>query len=271
MPADSVVGPPRHLAPRRRVVIREIESLTPRTRCRRLHGPALKGFEIGAPGPHIKLTPPGPGSKVIPEPMGYEWRRAVFAEGVITPFLRTCTPLRHDPTELGLDVKMVLHGESPVANWLKRAQTGHEIIVAGPRDGWDPPQDGDWYPVEADETGIPVAAQVLQALPDKPVTAFLAVRHSAERRTLVGVDNSLPRWLYAGAGHPGQALEETARSFSTPAGRGYGWVAPESGAMRRIRDYLINTAGIPADRMATHGYRKPGVADHPDGDYGQDR
>ena len=272
MPSDYVVGPPRNLPPRRRVVIREIERLTPRTRRLRLHGSALEDFEIGDPGAHIKLILPGPGSTVVPEPVRYEGRRAVFDESVIKPFLRTYTPLRYAPMGLGLEVEMALHGDSPVADWLKRAQVGQEIIVAGPRGGWNPPQDGDWYLVAADETGVPAAVQVLQALPDKPVTAFLAVSDAAERRALAGIDPNLPQWLCAGPGadRPGQALEDAIRSFPVPAGKGYVWVALESGAMRRIRDYLTNTVEMPADRMVTRGYWKLGVADHPDGDYGQD-
>ena len=271
MSAESAVGPPRNLPPRRRVVIREIKRLTPRTRCLRLHGPTLKGFEIGAPGAHVKLILPGPGSEVVPEPVGYEGRRAIFAEGAITPFLRTYTPLRYDSTQCSLDIEIVLHDDSPVADWLQRARVGHEIIVAGPRGGWNPPQDGDWYLVAADETGIPAAAQVLRALPDQPVSVFFAVRHSTELRSLQGVDDSRPQWRYAGpsADRPGHVLEEAVRSFPLPAGKGYVWVALESGAMQRIRDYLLHTAGMPADRMVTRGYWKLGVADHPDGDYGQ--
>ncbi|MDE0341772.1 MAG: siderophore-interacting protein, partial [Deltaproteobacteria bacterium] len=109
--------------------------------------------------------------------------------------------------------------------------------MAGPRGGWVPPQDGDWYLVLADDTGIPAAVQVLQALPDRQITALFEVTDEQERRPLPAIPDALPRWLYRepqglAAGLP---LEQAVRQTAIPASRGYVWMALEAGAMRRIR------------------------------------
>ena len=264
--------PPHRLPPRRWVTILEIEWLTPKVASLLLQGEDLEGFESDGPGAHVKLILPPPGETEIAQPIRYEGMRAVFADGVTPPFLRTYTPLRFDPKRLELEVEMLKHGDAPASNWLIQARAGQRIIVAGPRGGWNPPQDGEWYLVMADDTGIPAATQVVSALPDKPLAVALEVSGQSERRSLPGVPDDLPQWLYRGndirlAGKP---LEETIRSAELPKGKGYVWAALESGAMRRIRRYLIEEAGLPKEQMVTRGYWKLGTSDHPDGDYGDD-
>ena len=263
---------PHRLPPRYPVSIRHLQWLTPRVANLLLHGPELAGFEPAAAGSHIKLILPPPGVTDTPQPLRHDGRRPVFAEGVTPPFLRTYTPLRYNAETLELEVEMLLHGDSPASNWLRSARPGHRIIVAGPRGGWVPPQDGDWYLVMADDTGIPAAVQVLQALPDRQITALFEVTDEQERRPLPAIPDDLPRWLYRepqglSAGLP---LEQAVRQAEIPASRGYVWMALEAGAMRRIRRYLIEDLGLLPERMITRGYWKLGIPDHPDGDYGME-
>ena len=149
---------------------------------------------------------------------------------------------------------------------------GHRIIVAGPRGDWEPPKDGDWYLVAADDTGIPATGRVLQALPDRPCSAIFEVAGKTERRPPPGVNEDLPTWLFREQenSHAGQLLEEAVRAIDFPAGRCYVWMALESGAMRRIRRYLLEEMDLLPEQMVTRGYWKLGVPDHPDGDYGQE-
>ena len=261
---------PHRLPPRYQVSIRRLQWLTPRVANLVLHGPELSGFEPADAGSHIKLILPPPGVTDTPQPLRREGFRPVFAEGVTPPFLRTYTPLRFNPETLELEVEMLLHGDSPASNWLRSARPGHRITVAGPRGGWDPPQDGDWYLVIADDTGIPAAVQVLQALPERHVTALFEVADEQERRTLPAIPDDLPEWLCREpqgltAGLP---LEQAVRQARIPASRGYVWMALEATAMRRIRRHLIEDRGLLPAQMVTRGYWKKGAPDHPDGDYG---
>ena len=165
---------------------------------------------------------------------------------------------------------MLYHGDSPASIWLRQARAGHRITVAGPRGGWDPPKDGDWYLVVADDTGIPATVQVLRALPDRPHSVILEVAEKTESRPLPGVSEDMPMWLFREweSRSAGQLLEEAVRSFDFPAGRCYVWMALESGAMRRIRRYLLEEVGLLSEQMVTRGYWALGDSDHPDGDYG---
>ena len=133
------------------------------------------------------------------------------------------------------------------------------------------PQDGDWYVLAADETSIPAAGQVLAALPKPPHTVFVEVAGPVDERPLPAVDASSVTWFHRGddPSKAGSRLEEAFRAFELPEGRGYFWIACESGAMRRIRAHLLER-GVTADRMVTRGYWKLGASNHPDGDYGQD-
>ena len=269
-PSPQHNGPPHSPPHRYPVSIRRLQWLTPRVANLLLHGPALSGFEPAPPGAHIKLILPPPGVTDTPQPLRHDGRRPVFAAGVTPPFLRTYTPLRYNPETLELEVEMLRHGDSPASNWLRAAKPGHRIIAAGPRGGWDPPQDGDWYLVLADDTGIPAAVQVLQALPDRPITALFEVADERERRPLPPTPADLPTWLYREPQRlaPGLPLERAVDRTPIPAGRGYVWMALEAAAMRRIRRSLIEDRGLPPQQMVTRGYWKLGAPDHPDGDYG---
>lgn len=270
METEPTPGTPPDLPRRLWATIERIEQVTERVRRVHLGGDDLRRFEPGLPGAHIKLFLPAPGESRPPLPAGYEGRRAVFADGVVPPVLRTYTPLRFDPRG-HLEVEMVVHGEGFASDWVQRARAGDSILVAGPRGGWEVPQDGAWYLVVADETAIPAATQVLAALPDRELVVALEVIGEGEERRM-GLGGREAQWLYRGddARQAGMAIEQFVRQLELPGGRGYAWVACEAGAMRRIRRHLIGDRGIPPEHLVTRGYWKLGVADHPDGDYGLD-
>lgn len=262
------------LLPRYPVEIRRIEWLTGRVANLVLHGPALSEFQPAGPGSHIKLILPSAGERETPRPLRYDGMRPMFAEGVTPPFLRTYMPLRYDADKMQLEVEMIWHGRSPASDWLRTARKGNRIIVAGPRGGWNPPDDGDRYLVMADDTGIPAAGQVIDSLKSRPCDVFFEVEDGSERRPLQGVSDALPKWMFRRPDgrqrQPGALLEEAARGVGIPDGRVYVWMALEAGAMRRIRRYLLEEVGLYPEQMVTRGYWRLGTADHPDGDYGED-
>ncbi len=161
----------------------------------------------------------------------------MFSEGVTPPFLRTYTPLRYNAETLELEVEMLRHGDSPASNGLRSAKVGYRTIAAGP-------QDGDWYLVMADDTGIPAAVQVLQAPPDRQIAALFEVSDEQERRPLPAIPEDLPRWLYREpqsltAGLP---LEQAVRQARIPAGHSYSLATIEEPL---LADYVKSTLCIP--------------------------
>ncbi len=271
MPIE-IEGAPAGLPPRRWATVSAVEALTPRVRRITLSGDDLQGFELTAPGGHVKLILPPPGTARPAVPLRYEDRRAIFADGDVPPFLRTYTPLHFDAATLALEVDVLLHEGGMASDWATRVEVGDEIIVAGPRGGWPVPQDGAWYVVAADDTALPAAEQVLMEMPaGAAVRAYFEVVDAAEERHVPGSERAEALWLHRASNKatPGSCLEAALSDLDLPEGVGYAWVACEAGTMRRIRRRLLD-GGLPADRMVTRGYWKLGVADHPDGDYGQD-
>ncbi|MDA0351969.1 MAG: siderophore-interacting protein [Chloroflexi bacterium] len=272
-PEETTAATPRQPPPRRWVTITALDAITPRVTRLLLSSEALAGFEEVDPGGHVKLILPPPGATRPAEPLSYEGRRPIFADGVTPPFLRTYTPLRFDRDRLELEIELLIHGDGAASNWLRRAQVGEEIVVAGPRGGWAVPQDGDHYLIAADETAIPAATQVLRALPAGAArTAVFEVVDDDERRSFPGIDGATIDWRFRGDDPrlAGQALDEAIRELPGPIGRSYAWVATEAGAMRRIRHHLLADRVLAPEQIVTRGYWKLDRTDHPDGDYGQE-
>jgi NADPH-dependent ferric siderophore reductase len=266
------VPTPRPAPILRWVTIREKEEVTPHVLRLKLQGEGLAGFTMRGPGCHIKLMLPPPGETKPTPPLRYEDRRPIYPEGASIPFTRTYTPLNFDPEKLEMEVEFLVHGGGAASDWAANAEVGHEIVVLGPGGGWDVPQDGEWYVLAADESSIPAAGQVLEALPRPPHAIFVEVASESEKRELPFVDPSIVQWLYRGEDtqKAGEAIEAAIKELELPARKGYIWVACESGAMRRIRKYLIDEKGLPTEQMVTRGYWKLGAQNHPDGDYGQE-
>ena len=262
---------PRPAPVLRWVTIQEKEEVSPHLIRLRLQGEGLAGFTMRGPGCHIKLMLPPAGEVRPTPPLRYEDRRPIYPEGAVPPFTRTYTPLRFDPVKLEMEVEFLVHGEGAASEWVQGAEVGQEIVVLGPGGGWDVPQDGEWYVIAADESSIPAAGQVLEALPKPPHHVMVEVAGPVDERPLPAVEPSSVVWYHRGddATKAGTCLEEAFKTLALPEGRGYIWLACESGAMRRIRAQLLER-GVPADQMVTRGYWKLGAMNHPDGDYGQE-
>src|SRR5690606_25931565 len=115
-----------------------------------------------------------------------------------------------------------LHGEGAASDWVQGAEIGQEIVVLGPGGGWDVPQDGDWYVLAADESSIPAAGQVLEALPKPPHAVLVEVAGPVDERPLPAVDPSSVTWLHRGdaPAKAGTCLEDAVRALELPEGRG---------------------------------------------------
>ena len=118
----------------------------------------------------------------------------------------------------------------------RAASALHLHIAAGPQD--------DWYLVMADDTGIPAAVQVLQAPPDRQITALFEVSDEQERRPLPAIPDDLPKWLYREPqGLPdGLPLEQAVRQARIPAGHSFSLATIEEPL---LADYVKSTLCIP--------------------------
>jgi len=265
-PADTQTAAParRRRPPPRPVVVERIERLTPRVISVTFAGEALAGFGPPRPGAHMKL---------LFAPPGWELPALDRESDAPRPPSRTYTPRLYDPDRKRLDVEFVLHGDGLAANWVQKARAGDPLHVAGPGGGYDVPADLKELVIVADDTAMPAAGTILEALPKGAKTTVLCeVSDAKEERPLSPTIAISPIWLrYATEGvQPGVLLERKVLELSAQKPDAHWWIACEAGAMRRIRKHLLGERRVDPARVHTRGYWKLGETNYPDHDYGSD-
>lgn len=251
--------PPRKRSPPRPVEVVKVEKVLPRLVTVTFGGPALAGFGPARPSAHIKVL----------FPQNASWTPESNAP---RPPSRTYTPRRFDAAANRLEVEFVLHGDGLASNWAERVDVGAKAWIGGPGGGLDIPSDLRHIVMAADETAMPAAGMILEALPEGCTpTVICEVEDGDDERPLSPLRSSAPVWLrrQPGGAAAGSLLEAHLRTLDAPADALW-WVAAEAGAIRRIRQYLLFARGIDRRLIVTRGYWKAGASNHPDHDYGDD-
>jgi NADPH-dependent ferric siderophore reductase len=264
---NEAAPPQAQAAPRRRprppprqVAVERIDRLTPRVISVTFAGDALAGFGPPRPGAHMKL---------LFAPADFDWTPR---EDAPRPPSRTYTPRLYDADRKRLDVEFVLHGAGLAASWVEKAAVGGPMALAGPGGGYDLPADASSLVIVADDTAMPAAGTILEALPKgvKPIV-LCEVADAAEERELSPRVAVSPVWFHreTKGAVGGALLEETVKGMAAP-GDAFWWIACEAGAMRRIKQHLIRERGVDPQRLHTRGYWRLGETNYPDHDYGND-
>lgn len=232
------------------LVVTEVRRPVPSVVSVTLHGNSLSSFTPANPGGHIKI--------------------AFASSDGSGPTMRTYTPRRFDPERLELDVEFVLHGEGVASSWAAAAKVGDQLTVMGPGGRYEPVAPSGTFVIAVDETAMPAAGTVIEALPsDTNLVVLCEVATKADERPLTADRELDVRWLRrseSGA-EPGVLLRDAVKSLPTLDADWF--VACEAGAMRRIRTHLRGDRDIDSGRLQTRGYWRSGEADYPDGDYGE--
>ena len=110
---------------------------------------------------------------------------------------------------------------------------------AGPRTHWEHNGGCDWSLLVADETGLPAALSILEALPaGHRAVALLEVAGKDEHQEVDTSSDADLRWLRRGR------AADAVRELGLPWGRGHVWGAGESRTMRAVRDELRRRRGV---------------------------
>ena len=262
---DAPQKPRKQRPPPKEAFIDGIEHVTPGVIRISCSGPELAAFTEPKPGGHIKLFFP---------PEGVVWpSKDPAAAEIPRPPSRTYTPRRFDPAQNRLEIEFVRHGEGLASSWAERARIGERVLIGGPGGGYPVPEDISRIVIIADESAMPGAGMVLEALPQGcEAQVICEIADKAEERALSPRVACAPLWLHRTdkTVPPGALLEDAVRNMAKPSGEAYFWVACEAAAMRRIRDLLITQHGVDRARLHVRGYWKYGEANHPDHDYGAD-
>ncbi|WP_129141767.1 siderophore-interacting protein [Modicisalibacter coralii] len=276
-------------------------------------GPEVGRMATHAPDQRIKLFFPteGPDSEdggldalfEIAKRHEHDWYGAYRAlPDARRPPMRTYTIRELRPASAEVDVEFVLHGDNgPASRWAMQARPGDRLAMTAPAAGndaaavgfeWKPPQSVRRVLIVADETALPAAAGILEALAaraDRPrVDALVEVPKGSDEQALAPVARVrwLPRDADPGCAHGERLLGavrelDLAREIATlggqPAGtdgdeetRGeglfweaatvddsapfYAWIAAETKVARSVRRYLVNECGLPKRYITSMGY-----------------
>lgn len=226
--------------------------LTPRMRRVTLGGEGLQPL-VGEclPADALKLYLPEPGDTAQPA-------KFITLPGKRKPVNVRAYTIRHFRAEtLELDLDILLHGDSPGSVWARIVQPGEQISFIGPRHDYRGAPNAEWQLFAGDESALPAIAAILESLPEgTQAYAFIEVHDQADEVPIETSADVNLTWLYRGdasaKGSP--LLEQALKTFSLPGGRGYCWVAGNSGVVKNIRKHITSEWQFARDQMFTMGY-----------------
>jgi NADPH-dependent ferric siderophore reductase len=162
---------------------------------------------------------------------------------------------------VALDVS--LHGTGPGTAWMRSVEPGGRIDAIGPRGKVTLNSDAAWHLFVCDETGVPGALAMLEALaPGSVATALFEVDAPADEQPLAEQCRSLDiRWLHrlgnSAPGDPSLLLNAVA-DLVLPAGHGHVYVAAESRVVRAVQRALTER-GLGLDQVSAKAYWRRGL------------
>ena len=226
-----------------------------------LAGDDLADFRTLSPTDHVGLVPPTEHGLVLPEVVDDRLR---WPEGDRPP-MREYTVRRFDLEARELDVRVLLHGNGPVARWAAQAQVGDKVGITGPRASKVMPDGFANYLLVGDLTAVPAIARWLSQLPDGAMAQVLIAARTDD--DVIELTCSQPIWVLwltdlsiPEADHLPLALEQL-KLYSEDT---FAWAAGEAEAMKQIRRVLLEQHGLPRENVKVTGYWR---REQPDFDY----
>ncbi|MEU6470590.1 siderophore-interacting protein [Streptomyces massasporeus] len=260
-------------------------------RTRRL-GPSLVRVTFGGPDLHafhsdgrdqslsLFLPHPGQPEPVVPLELGDGWWQG-WRElpDDVRAVMRSYTlrALRRDPDEI--DIDFALHGiepgatvqAGPASRWAARAAAGDRVLLLGPAVAdnrairFRPPGDTDLVVVWGDETAVPAASAIVEALPaGTRARVWLEVPHAGDIQDLATEADAEITWLVRDEQGPEgspMALDALHAAHLPAAERPYVWIAGESGCVKELRRHFVRERGIDRRRVTFVGYWRRGVSE----------
>jgi NADPH-dependent ferric siderophore reductase len=221
--------------------------------------PSFRRVVLTAPGIHGLRYQPGQ-DLMLRVPLGED--RVVN---------RRYTIRRFDSVQRRVTLDVSLHGAGPGTDWISAARAGDRIDAIGPRGKITLRSDADWHLFLADETGLPGALAMLEALPAGSVaSAVFEIDTAADE---LGFDAPRTgqldlRWLrrdgQTGPGDPGPMAEAVA-GVEFPDGVGHAYVAAEAGVVRGVTR-LLAERGLRTEQISGKAYWRRGL---PNAEHGE--
>lgn len=180
--------------------------------------------------------------------------------------------VRHfEPKRPAVTMDVSLHARGPGTDWVRSTTVGLHVDAIGPRGKITLSGDADWHLFVADETGMPGALAMMEALPaGRTAIALLEVDGAADEQTPAGGhgDRLDLRWLHRqGNSAPGDdALFLAALDrVDLPGGRGHTYVSAEARVVRAVRA-VLTSRGLEPGQVSAKAYWRRGV---PNAEHGE--
>jgi NADPH-dependent ferric siderophore reductase len=216
----------------------------------------------------VVLTAPGLGALRYEAGQDLMLRVPLGGERVVN---RRYTIRRSDPGLGTVTLDVSLHGAGPGTDWISAAVTGDRIDAIGPRGKITPRAGVDWHLFVADETGLPGALAMMEALPaGSRAMALLEVDTAADEQEPDAAELGRLdlRWLRRdGVWSPGDAtpMEDAVAALDLPEGTGHVYVAAEAGVVRVVTRRLTER-GLRAEQISGKAYWRRGL---PNAEHGE--
>ncbi|MGW4547600.1 siderophore-interacting protein [Streptomyces violaceorubidus] len=247
-------------------------------------GPDLRAFRSDGLDQSLSLFLPHPGQAepAVPVELGEGWWQG-WRElpDDVRAVMRSYTlrALRQDGDGLTteIDVDFVLHGldagsgiqAGPAARWAAGAAPGDRVLLLGPALAdnrairFRPPEDTDLVVIWADETAVPAACAIVEALPaGTPARIWLEVPHAEDVQDLRTTADVEVTWLVRDAGDgPGAGLAALRGARLPSAEHPYVWIAGESGCVKELRRHFVGERGVDRRRVTFVGYWRRGLTE----------
>ncbi len=184
---------------------------------------------------------------------------------------RRYTIRKLDRARPAVTIDASLHGTGPGTDWMRTVRLGDTIDAIGPRGKITLHEGADWHLFVGDETGMPGALAMIEALAgDTTAIALLEVDSAAdeqrpENEQLRGLDI---QWLHRlGRSVPGEPelLVSAATGCALPSGSGHAYIAAEKGVVRAVEAALAQR-GLTSERISTKAYWR---RDAPNAEHGE--
>jgi NADPH-dependent ferric siderophore reductase len=176
-----------------------------------------------------------------------------------------------EATRAAVIIDVSLHGAGPGTDWIRGARIGDQIEAIGPRGKITLRENADWHLFVGDETGLPGALAMIEALPSASrATALLEIDTPADEQEPNAPQTSRLdlRWLHrSGRSVPGDAslVLEALSDIALPSGLGHAYVATEAGVVRSVQRVLAER-GLQQDQISAKAYWRRGL---PNAEHGE--
>lgn len=236
-----------------------VVDVTPELRQVTLAGEDLVRFEPLGPDSFVYVLLPPPGRDQLTVDGGFTWQQYQQMPEPERPVGAYYTVRAWRPDVAELDLQFALHDPAgPATAWVHDVRPGMPVAVWGPRDGFAPPPDTDWYLLVADDTGLPAVAAILDHLDDDvPVTVVAEVDRATTRPPLPVRENLEVVWVHRDGAPPGTVASQVAEALEAlpiPDGGGYVWCGAETATVRAVRRHARSSLALRGDRIGLTPY-----------------